>query len=409
MVWSCGRRERCAFLAVALGIFCVQLDSFALNLALPDVGNSIRAGSGLQWTVSAYLLTVGALMLAAGRVSDLVGPKRLLTLGLCVFAAGSSLCGIASSLSFLVAARVLQGMGGAVIVPVGIALLTQVFPQEVRSRALGRALGVGGVAMACGPFVGGVLTEALSWRAIFWINIPVCVVAACWCRRAPEMPGSRSEVVRRRWCSWGGGTRSGVWSLLRNGQYVVLTIAGSGANAATVVFLFVVPLCLRNVWGLPPVAAGVVFLAPAVCMTVSGPVAGRVRTVEAAAVMAVCLCGGAIALWGLAWSTSCLTMYVASMTACGGALGVANALTLVATQAVVDPCRAGEASGLTKTVVTVSAGLGVLLTGAVAEGAARGSLVVASRDALGWTAVLCCATAVFLSLFWLWQRRVIAG
>lgn len=409
MLANRGRQERCALLAVSLGIFCVQLDSFALNLVLPDIGISMRATSGLQWTVSAYLLTVGALMLPAGKTSDLVGPKTLLTWGLCVFAAGSWLCGTAPTLPLLVGARVLQGTGAAVITPVGIALVTRVFPRQTRGRALGSALGVGGIATACGPFVGGVLTSYLSWRAVFWINVPICLAAAWWCHRCPGTPGTWSGDSRRRWVSSVGGTESALWGLISNSRYVALTAAGSAANAATVVFLFVIPLCLRTAWSLPTVAAGTAFLAPAVCMTVAGPLAGRVRASEAAAVMALCVSGAALAFWGIAWSTACFVAYVVSMTACGGALGFANALTLVATQAVVGPERAGVASGVTKTAVTVSGGLGMLLTGPVAEGAFRGSPLEASQDMLVWTAVLCCATAVFLSGFLLWQRRVAAG
>lgn len=408
MLANYGRQERSALLAVSLGVFCVQLDSFALNLILPDIGIALRATSGLQWTVSAYLLTVGAVMLPAGKTSDLVGPRTLLTWGLCVFAAGSWLCGTAPTLPLLVAARVLQGAGAAVIMPVGIALVTRVFPRHTRGRALGSALGVGGIATACGPFVGGVVTSYLSWRAVFWLNVPICLAAAWWCHRSPATRGSWSEHSRRRRGGSASGTDPAFRGLLRNSRYMALTVTGSVANAATVVFLFVVPLCLRTVWALSTVAAGIVFLAPAICMTVAGPLAGRVRASEAPAVMVLCVAGAALAFWGIASSAACLIAYVVSMSACGGALGFANALTLVATQAVVAPERAGVASGMTKTAVTVSGGLGMLLTGPVAEGAFRGSLLEASQDMLVWTAVLCGVTAVCLPGFLLWQRRVAA-
>lgn len=403
MLSKCGRREQCALLTVALGIFCVQLDSFALNLALPDIGASLRAGPALQWTVSAYLLTVGALMLPAGKASDLVGPKTLLTTGLCVFAAGSLWCGTAPSLPFLVAARVLQGVGGAVVMPVGIALLTQTFRQDIRGRALGNALGVGGIATACGPFVGGALTDGLSWRAIFWVNVPICLVAAWLCCRAPA-----TRRLRRQGRASTGGMRSGLRPLLRNRKYVVLTVAGSAANTATVVFLFVAPLCLRTTWDMTPVTAGVVFLVPAVCMSGAGPVAGRARAWEAGGLMAVCLGCAAVALW-VAASSAAFPSYVLSLTVCGGTLGLANALTLVATQGVVEPRQAGEASGLTKTSVTVSGGLGMVLTGPVSRGDSRGSSMVAAQDVLVWTAAVCCAAAVFLWVFRLWRRGFAAG
>ena len=325
-----------------------------------------------------------------------------------MFAAGSWLCGTAPTLPPLVGARVLQGTGAAVITPVGIALVTRVFPRQMRGRALGSALAAGGIATACGPLVGGVVTSYLSWRAVFWLNVPICLAAAWWCHRSPTPPGSGFEHSRRRRVWSASGIDPAFRGLLRNSRYVALTVAGSVANAATVVFLFVIPLCLRAVWALSTVATGIAFLAPAICMTVAGPLAGRVRASEAAAVMALCVSGAALAFWGVASSTACLIAYVVSMSACGGTLGFANALTLVATQAVVGPERAGVASGMTKTAVTVSGGLGMVLTGPVAEGASRGSPLGASQDMLVWTAVSCGVTAVCLSGFLLWQRRVAA-
>ena len=395
-------QQRYALLAVSLGVFCVQLDSFALNLALPDIGAALGADSGLSLTVSAYLLTVGVLMPVAGRASDLLGRKRLLRLGILLFGAGSALCGAASSLPFLVVSRVVQGAGGALIMPVGIAFVTQVFSEEARGRALGRALGAGGIATACGPFVGGVLTEFLSWPAVFWINVPVCLAAAWSCRRAPEVhPASSSGRCR---LTRDDAPVSGRF-LLRNRQYVVLTLAGSVANAATVVFLFIIPLWLHNIWGLSSLGSGITFLLPSLAMTVAGPLAGRVRASDAKAVMSVCLACSAGGLCGLAWSPGFVTYFLA-MSACGGVLGLANAVTLVGTQSVVTADQAGTASGITKTAVTISGGLGV---GVVAEASPRALTIGVLQDTLVSTAVLCCGTAVGLALSELWGRRRVSA
>ncbi|PHQ48317.1 MFS transporter [Streptomyces cinnamoneus] len=436
--------QRRALAAVALGVFCIQLDAFALNLALPSIGHDLGASTGsLQWAVSAYLLSTGTLMLGAGRLSDLWGRRRLLVVGLALFGASSLACATAPSLPLLVGARVAQGAGASLIMPVGLALLTNVYPADQRGRATGWALGMGGVATACGPFVGGALTEAASWRVIFWINVPLAVAAAVWASRTP---GSRDTAAAPA-VDWRGLAfataalaavavfveRGPVWGwtsprdglvlaaaavllvafvrhegrvadplvnlgLFRNGPFVVLTVAGAVANAATVLFLFVVPLALQGSWGLTAFAAGVAFLAPAAMMAVAGPLAGRVTPGAAVNVMALllALAGGMLCA---APAIGALPVHLATMTVCGGVLGLANALTLIATQAVIRPERAGEASGVTKTVITVAAGLGVALSGAVADPDGRPASSAAADHALTATGLAALAAGLLLGVW----------
>ncbi|URM92197.1 MFS transporter [Streptomyces sp. MRC013] len=435
-------------LAVSAGVFCIQLDAFALNLALPRIGADLGArGDGARWTVSAYLLSTGTLMLGAGRLGDLLGRRRLLVWGLSLFGAASVVCALAGNLPVLVAARIVQGAGAAMIMPVGLSLLTNVYPEHLRGRASGLALGVGGVATACGPFVGGVLTETVSWRAVFWLNVPLAVLGALWASRAAESLDSTAP----RHIDWRGlSTVTGALAVLavlldrvqrgaahhevvltallcatllgafvhverraphplvglalfRNGPYVALTLAGAAANTATVMFLFVVPLSLQGPWGLPAVAAGTAFLLPALAMAVAGPLAGRVTTRGAAPAMAACLGGGALGLLGLALAPG-LPAYLVAATFCGAALGLANALTLVATQGIVRPERAGEASGVTKTVTTVAAGLGIALAGSV-TGHDAPAAEAAARTVLLATAATC-ATACTVLLSWMRTVRI---
>ncbi|MFG2533352.1 MFS transporter [Streptomyces sp. NPDC048516] len=438
---------RWALVSVALGVFCIQLDSFALNLALSHIKSELGVTSGqLQWVISAYLLSCGTLMLGAGRMSDLFGRRRLLMAGLALFGLASLWCALAPSLPVLVAARMAQGAGGALIMPAGLALLTNVFPPAVRGRATGWALGIGGLATACGPFVGGALTDMVSWRAVFWLNVPLGVAAAFCARRAQE---SRDTTASER-VDWPGlvtGTaaiaalavfidRGPVWgwvspagvgtlglvalalaafvrielctaepliapALFRNGAFVALTAAGAVANAATVVFLFVVPLFLQEGRQLTPWAAGVAFLGPAVAMAAAAPFAGRVASARAVPVMATSLGAGAVVLLGAAFISG-LPPYLAAVTAGGAALGVGNALTLTATQGVIRPERAGEASGLTKTVITVAAGLGVVAAGSAAD---PGSTAATGDDGPLAVAGACCLAACLLLLLWRWTRR----
>ncbi|TMV00480.1 MFS transporter [Streptomyces sp. DASNCL29] len=427
---------------MSVGVFCIQLDAFALNLALPQIGRDLHAGgAGLQWVTSAYLLSTGTLMLGAGRLGDLFGRRRLLILGLAVFGASSLVCAVAPALHVLIGARVAQGAGAAMIMPVGLSLLTNVYPGELRGRATGRALGVGGIATACGPFIGSALTDAVSWRAVFWLNVPLAALGAAWASRTAE---SYDTSVPRRvdWRGLATATAALVtlavvvdrgrhwqwpvilaglaaaaalltWfvrlervaasplvelTLFRNGPYVALTLAGAVANTSTVMFLFVVPLTLQGQWDLSVAVAGIAFLAPALAMALAGPIAGRVPPPAAVRVMTVCLGAGALVLACLARASS-LDVYLIAATAGGAVLGTANSLTLVATQGVIRPERAGEASGVTKTVITVAAGLGVALAGAVADHKRGVGSEAASDTALQITALGCTATCVVLAVW----------
>ena len=175
-------------------------------------------------------------------------------------------------------------------------------------------------------------------------------------------------------------------ALFRDRAYVALTAAGAMANAATVVFLVDTPLSLQASWGLSSGASGAVFLAPATLMAVAAPAAGRVPARRAVAVMAGALGVSAALLWAATLAPT-LPAYAVAITACGASLGLGNALTLTATQAAVRPERAGEAAGVTKTVITVAAGFGVVLAG-------TSGLLAASAGCLGTAAVLA-----------LWPRR----
>ncbi|WP_082428156.1 hypothetical protein [Pseudomonas endophytica] len=174
----------------------------------------------------------------------------------------------------------------------------------------------------------------------------------------------------------------------------MLTLAGAVVNTSTVVHLFVVPLSLQSVWGLSPLQAGVAFLGPAVLLACGGPIAGRIPPSGAVRAMATCLCASATLLLGAAFAQSEL-LYLLLVTLCGGFLGVANALTLIATQAVVGEHVAGVASGLTKTIITLAAGFGVILAG-------RSTGAMLDIQAVFTSLALCCFVASLM--LWAGQR-----
>ena len=174
--------------ACVLGSGIAFLDSTVVNVALPAIGEDLDAGvSGLQWTVNGYLVTLSALVLLGGSLGDRLGRRRVFVVGLIGFAIASLLCGLAPTTGALVAARALQGVAGALLVPGSLAIISATFHPDDRSRAVGAWSGLAGVTSAIGPFVGGWLVDAVSWRLVFLINLPL-TAAAVWIavRHVPE-------------------------------------------------------------------------------------------------------------------------------------------------------------------------------------------------------------------------------
>ncbi|HWA54239.1 MAG TPA: MFS transporter [Solirubrobacterales bacterium] len=163
----------------SVGLFMASLDLFIVNIAFPDLAVDFHGASlsSLSWVLNAYAIVFAALLVPAGRIADRVGRKRVFVGGLLLFAAASALCALAPSVPFLVAARVLQATGGAMMLPTTLGLILPAFPAEQRPLAIGIWSAVGGVAAALGPPIGGLLVQ-LSWRWIFVVNVPIGVIAA---------------------------------------------------------------------------------------------------------------------------------------------------------------------------------------------------------------------------------------
>ncbi|MFI8500317.1 DHA2 family efflux MFS transporter permease subunit [Streptomyces sp. NPDC085524] len=181
-------RGRWILLTTVLGSSMAMLDSTVVNVALPRIGEDLGADLAvLQWTVNAYLLTLSGLILAGGALGDRFGRRRVFVLGVVWFAVGSLLCGIAPNAGVLVAARALQGVGGALLMPGSLALIQGSIRGQDRGRAVGLWSGLGGVGAAVGPFLGGWLVDGPGWRWVFLLNVPlaaVCVPVAL--RHVPE-------------------------------------------------------------------------------------------------------------------------------------------------------------------------------------------------------------------------------
>jgi EmrB/QacA subfamily drug resistance transporter len=193
-----GRRRRIGVLAICcISLFIVGLDITVVNVALPSIGRELDAGiSGLQWTVGGYTVVMASLLLFSGSTADRFGRKRTFVVGLTVFTIASLGCSLAPSIEFLVAFRVLQAVGGSMMNPVAMSIITNAFTDaRERAQAVGVWGAVFGISMALGPIVGGTLVSSVGWRSIFWINLPVGLAAIALVLRF--IPESRAPRPRR--------------------------------------------------------------------------------------------------------------------------------------------------------------------------------------------------------------------
>lgn len=225
-----GAAGRGVLFAAVLGTSMVFLDGTVVNVALPKLGEDLSASlAGLQWTLNAYTLTLAALVLLGGSLGDRYGRRRIFVIGIVWFTLASVACGLAGSVPVLVAARAMQGVGGALLTPGSLALIQASLRKEDRARAIGAWSGLGGVAIAMGPFVGGWLIDALSWRYIFWLNVPLAALAMLAVLR--YVPESRDAGATGRFDV--AGALLGVVALAGI-TYALVEAPDQGASAAVV-------------------------------------------------------------------------------------------------------------------------------------------------------------------------------
>ena len=189
--------------AVAFGLFMIMLDNTVVNVALPTIGRDFETGlSELEWVVNGYALTFGVLMLTGGKLADLLGRRRIFMAGLAIFTLASLACGLATSAEFLIGARVVQGVGSALMNPATLSIIIATFPPRQRGMAIGIWAGISALALAIGPLLGGLITDHIHWSWVFFINVPIGILAIVvararhrrdpryLCRPAPRPPGT---------------------------------------------------------------------------------------------------------------------------------------------------------------------------------------------------------------------------
>ncbi|HEU5214237.1 MAG TPA: MFS transporter [Gaiellaceae bacterium] len=399
---------------VCVAVFMLLLDITVVNVALPDIENELHTSfTDLQWVVDAYALTLAATMLNAGSLGDLLGRKRVFLVAIALFTGASALCGAAQSPAWLILARGAQGIGGAGMFAVSLAIISQEFHGRERGTAFGIWGATVGMAVAIGPLVGGALTTYVGWRWIFFVNIPIGI--ACIAAGIRELHESRNEesggfdlpgfatltaglfalvlgLLRGNDWGWSSGRVIGLFvaaavllcafaaiELRRRDPmfdfhlFRVPTFTGAQITAFAISsgmfaqFLFL-PLYLENVLGYSAVAAGVRFLPLSLVSFVVAPIAGRLS----ARIPVRFLLGGGLAvvgvalllLWGIELGAGWTTL-LAGFLVGGVGIGMVNAPLASTAVSVVEPRRAGMASGINNTFRQIGIATGIAALGAI--------------------------------------------
>ncbi|MGW7367803.1 MFS transporter [Streptomyces sp. NPDC054841] len=443
-----GRRRRLLILAICcMSLLIVSLDNTVLNVALPSIRQELDATvAGMQWTIDAYTLVLASLLILAGSTADRIGRRKVFKAGLVLFTLGSVLCSLAPSLELLVAFRMVQAVGGSMLNPVAMSIITNTFtdPRE-RARAIGAWGGVVGISMAAGPVVGGLLVETVGWRSIFWVNVPVGLAALLLTWR--YVPESRAPKPRRPdpvgqllvIALLGSVTYAiieapaeGLGAVLPFAGIAVIALAGllryergrdeplidvrffrsapfSGATVIAITsfaalsgFLFLNTLYLQDVRGLSALQAGLYMLPMAALTFVCAPLSGRLvgsrgpRLPLIVAGVSMAACGLLFAAFEAETTTALLfTGYVLF----GLGFGMVNAPITNTAVSGMPRSQAGVAAAVASTSRQTGATLGVAVIGSVlAAGTSAAAhatgFVEASRPA--WWIIMGCGLSVLL-------------
>jgi EmrB/QacA subfamily drug resistance transporter len=410
-------------IVVCVAVFMLLLDITVVNVALPNIENELHTSfTDLQWVVDAYALTLAATMLNAGSLGDLAGRKRVFLVAIALFTIASALCGAAQSPLWLILARGAQGIGGAGMFAVSLAIISQEFHGRERGTAFGIWGATVGMAVAIGPLVGGALTTYIGWRWIFFVNLPIGV--ACVAGGLNELRETRDEthggfdlpglvtltgglfalvlgLFRGTDWGWSSGRIVGLFaaaavllvafaaielrqeaSMFDFRLFRIPTFTGAQITAFAISsgmfaqFLFL-PLYLENVLGYSAVAAGVRFLPLSLVSFVVAPIAGRLS----ARLPVRLFLGGGLALVGVALLlmhgisvSSGWTTLLAGFIVGGVGVGMVNAPLAATAVSVVEPRRAGMASGINNTFRQIGIATGIAALGAIFQSRIQSSL-----------------------------------
>jgi EmrB/QacA subfamily drug resistance transporter len=429
-------------------LFIVGLDSTIVNVALPAVGRDLHASvAGLQWIIDGYVLVLASLLMLSGATADRVGRRRVFQIGLAVFTAGSGLCSLAPGLGWLIAFRMVQAIGGSMLNPVAMSIITNTFTDRAeRARAIGIWGSAYGLSFALGPVLGGVLVDTVGWRGAFWINIPVGIAAiALTARFVPESRAPRARrpdpvgqalivvmlgsltyaIIEGPELGWRTPAIIALFAIsavslavfvayeahrtepvldprfFRSAPFAGSVLTAITATAAVGGFLLLATLYLQEVRGMSALRAGLHMLPMAVTMALGAVLSGRMLAKRGPRlpmlVAGVGLAAGGVLLSRLTASSALLPILVAFVVfGIGG--GVVNAPITYTAVSGMPVSQAGVASGIASTSRQIGQSLGVAITGSILvanlHGPLRTGFVSASHAA--WLLLAGCGGVVFV-------------
>ena len=439
--------------AMCFALFMIMLDNTVVNVALPSIQKDLGAStSALEWTVSGYTLSFAVLLVTGGRLGDIFGRRRMFLTGVIIFALSSATAGLAADQLDLVISRIVQGAGAALMMPGTLSIITDAFPAHERGKAMGTWAGVSALALAVGPVLGGFLTENVSWRAIFYLNIPVAigaVTATLFAVRESRDTSVGKDVdfagvaaltvgltalvlALVEGNSWGWGSTEVVGllagSALALGAFVAIenrvkapmvqfdllsdrNFLGAVVVALIITFammgvFFFLALYMQNILHYSPLEAGVRFLPSTLMIVTVAPISGRLadrfgpRWLIAGGLVLVS--ASLVVFTGLAVHSSYTELLPGFML-----LGVGIALTMspmtTAAMNAVPVQKAGIASGVLSMFRMVGGSLGIAITGAIFQGSVGSSNFSAVTpqkfvDALSSAMTVSAAVALFGAL-----------
>jgi EmrB/QacA subfamily drug resistance transporter len=423
------QRKWWTLIAVSVATFMLLLDITVVNVALPSIRDDLGASfTDLQWVVDAYALTLAALVLTAGSLADRLGRRRLFAAGLGIFSAASLLCALAPDPTFLNVARAVQGVGGAVMFAVSLALIAQEFTAgRERGMAMGLYGATIGVAVAAGPLVGGALTDSLGWESIFYLNVPIGLIAIAITylkvRESRDPNATRVDwagvvtfsgallmlvlaLVRGNDEGWGSALIVALFAgsavllgaflaierrvaepmlplgLFRRRAFTGVQLAAFAVSGSLFALFLYLTLYLQNYLGLSPLEAGLRYLPITVASFLAAPIAGALLSrVPARLMMSTGLAVGGLGLLlmsGIGAADDWTTLLGGFLVA-GAGVGLLNPVIADVAVSVVPKAQSGMAAGINDTFRQVGVAVGIAVWGAVFVG--RGADRVAELTA----------------------------
>jgi EmrB/QacA subfamily drug resistance transporter len=421
-------RKWWTLVAVSFGLFMIMLDNTVVNVALPSIRSDLGISvSELEWVVNAYALTFGVLLLTGGKLADLLGRRAIFIAGLAIFTGASLWCGLAGSATALIAARTVQGVGAALMNPATLSIITATFPPRRRGTAIGIWAGVSALALAIGPLVGGVLTERISWSWIFFVNVPVGVLAIVAARlfideskdtsreQRLDLPGLLSSaiglfaltygLIETNTHAWGSTRVLGLLAIavVSLVAFVVIESRGrvpmldlslfrnptfSGANTvmglvglAMFGIFFFNSLFLQNVLGYSAIKTGATFLPMTLLIILVAPFAGKISDrigPRWPMALGMTLLTGSLLLFATLDEQSTFWNILPGLLVGGFGMAITMAPTTAAAMSSVPVDKAGVGSAVINSMRQVGGSLGIAIMGTLV--AASISVVPASSQ-----------------------------